>query len=196
MNNIKPLPTIFTSIDLEMAQPSGNIISVGYCIGNIYTGEILHKNNILVYQEDIITEYITKLTRITQEDVNSGIALCEAYNKLAEDHKAYNSFWNNLQWGQGDAQELKNQLKAKYSNIYDYDNNWVFGRGSFDVKKLFQVRCLIKKEKLQSGLAKALTRVGKRFQGTKHNSMDDAVNTFYIFVELLKQFENGVSNEL
>ena len=43
--------------------------------------------------------------------------------------------------------------------------------------------------KTQSGLAKSMVRLGLKFEGTKHNAMDDATNTFYIYRKLLEELK-------
>jgi len=70
----KPIE-IFTSLDLEMAQPSKKIIQIGAVVGNIVTGEILEKLSIIVNPKEQLTEFIINLTGITQEDVNNGVTL-------------------------------------------------------------------------------------------------------------------------
>src|ERR1035437_5490268 len=104
---------VFTSLDLEMNQPSGSIIQIGAVVGNIVTGEILEKLCVNVKIDEEISPFITELTGITQEDVNNGISLLEAYNLLAVLHLKYKSFCNAITWGGGDTQELFKQLKLE-----------------------------------------------------------------------------------
>ena len=62
-------------LDLEMNNPTENkeIIQIGTCIGNVNTGEVLSKKSYMIKTIEPLTEYITKLTNITQEMVNNGI---------------------------------------------------------------------------------------------------------------------------
>ena len=71
---MKPLE-IFTSLDLEMNQPSRKIISIGVVVGNIRTGNILEKLNVFVNPREKLITRIKDLTKITQEDVDSGYTL-------------------------------------------------------------------------------------------------------------------------
>lgn len=82
--------------------------------------------------------------------------------------------------GGGDGHALRSELPA--------DVPWSFGRRELDVKAVFQAYQMAKEEKVQAGLAKALTRLGLAFKGKKHRAIDDAINTFIIYHELLKKF--------
>lgn len=172
------------SLDLEMNKPSNKIIQVGFCIGNISTGEIKHTESLYINPEEKLDPFIINLTGIKQEQVDSGITLSEAYQKLADCPLSFNCFRNPITWGGGDSELLRQQLGLA-------NERYLFGRRWLDVKTIFVSRCFAKDEKHQAGLGKALTRCGLRFEGRKHNAKDDAVNTFRIYYCLLKYyFEN------
>ena len=178
-----------TSLDLEMNQPSGRIIQIGACVGDTNTGEILETLSVLVHPGigDPITEFITGLTGITQQQVDTdGTSLLEAYDILKDLHTRHQCFMNPLTWGGGDSYELKKQLERDFGWV----NNWCFGRRWIDVKTLYHTRQLARDGKVQAGLARALTKLGLQFKGRKHNAKDDAVNTFYAYLELSKVFKN------
>ena len=176
---------IFTSLDLEMNQPSGKIIQIGAVVGNITTGEILEKLCINVKIDEPVTEYITNLTGITQEDIDNGVTLLEAYEKLKEMHLKHDSFINSLCWGGGDIVELFKQL-----NIEDPESTYgVFGRRWIDVKTLFVSWRFANRKPIQGGLAKSMGKVGLSFEGRKHNAMDDALNTFRMYMAMLERFK-------
>jgi len=168
----------FMSIDLELNQPSNTIIQVGVVVGNLNSGEILREfsSNILVSEE--IAEEITQLTHITQKDVDEGNSLEKVYRYLRFLHKYYDCFRNPITWGGGDSECLRKELKLD-------EEDFVFGRRWIDAKTLFISRCLARGERTQSGLAKAMVRMGMKFEGRKHCAVDDARNTFYIYRALL-----------
>jgi inhibitor of KinA sporulation pathway (predicted exonuclease) len=173
---------VFTFIDLELNQPSGSIIQIGVCIANIKTKEILERVSILVNPFEAISPFITELTGLTQKQIDDdGIPLNEAYAKLVNLHHKYKSFRNFVQWGQGDAECIKKQMNLD-------DDSFVGGRRSIDVKTVFIAWRLSQSEKIQSGLAKSLLKLGEKFEGTKHNAESDAYNTYRIFMLLLKKF--------
>jgi len=182
----------FLSLDLESAQPSGTIIQVGACIGNLKSGEILEEYSAFIHTDEILSDFIIKLTGIKQEDVNNGIHLYQAYLRLISMFEHWNCQNRGcvLSWGGGDTQDLKNQLGLKDYNNKPEPNTWYFGRRWIDVKTLFVAHQWANEQKHQAGLAKALTKLGLQFDGRKHDALDDARNTFLIFRELIKRMSN------
>lgn len=174
---------IFTALDLEMNQPSGTIIQIGAAVGNIETGEVIETLSVIINPKENLSESIVKLTGITQEQVDSGAELREGYRQLIDLHKKHNSFINPITWGGGDSAELMDQLRKEDPS---FDHQWGFGRRWIDAKTVYVSYRLATGQKIQSGLANSLTKVGLSFRGTKHNAKDDAVNTFYMYHELLK----------
>ena len=170
------------SLDLEYNQPSKTIIQVGIAIGNLKSGEILAKQCYNIKVEEQISEFIIELTGITQEDVDNGITLDEAYKYLIKAHTDFNCFRNALTWGGGDSDDLRKALGLD-------DDRYLFGRRWIDAKTLFVSKCMAMDAKTQSGLAKSMVRLGLKFEGTKHNAMDDATNTFYIYRKLLEELK-------
>lgn len=184
--SMKPIE-VFTSLDLEMSQPSKKIIQIGACVGNINTGQIFEKLSIYVNPNEHISPYITNLTKITQQDVDNGLTLEEAYRKLQRMHENYDSFINPITWGGGDSQELLDQLKQENPNF----EGWCFGRRWIDVKTLFVSWRLANKQPIQGGLAKSMTKVGLKFFGQKHNAQSDAENTFLMYIKMLEIMKNA-----
>lgn len=181
---LKPIE-IFTSLDLEMAQPSGRIIQIGACVGNINTGEILESLSVVVNAKETLSDFILGLTGITQDQVDNGETLEEAYLKFKKMHEKYKSHPMIVQWGGGDEWELKSQLFEQGMS----KDNWVFGRTTMNVKNVYQSYCLANGAKMQSGLAKSMTKLGLKFIGRKHNAKYDAINTFLLYIELLKKLK-------
>lgn len=184
------------ALDLELNQPSGAIIQVGITIGNVYTGEILEKRGWITYVPenlDPINPFITKLTTITQEQVNNGVLLLQAYKEMTELYKKHNCTLNFVTWGGGDHRELKKQLYEQKEAVCPNDAlPWEYGHREFDVKTLFLAFAMADHKKVRSGLAKSMTRVGLAFQGTIHTAPDDAYNTFRLLIHLIRQLPKDV----
>lgn len=162
----------FAVLDLEMAQPSGKIIQIGIVIGNIQTGVVAHRQNWIVDCGESISEYITGLTGISDETVAlRGIPMAEAYEQLKMVHTHFDCFVNPIVWGGGDSGELLSQCEGK---------GWPFGHRFFDMKTLWQWKCMQEGKPIQGGLAKSMTKMGLQFQGRKHDAEDDAYNTFRV----------------
>lgn len=187
--DLKPIE-IFTALDLEMAQPSEKIIQIGACIGNISTGEIIEKLSVIVNPNEQLSDFIIGLTGITQEQVDNGVSLEEAYLKFKEMHVRNGSHPMLIQWGGGDEWKLKSDLFQAGMN----KEHWVFGRTTMNVKNVYQSYCLANGIKMQSGLAKSMTKLGLKFSGRKHNAEDDSINTLKIFMELLKKLNKCTQN--
>lgn len=181
---------ILTSLDLELNQPTGSIIQVGWCIGNTLDGSILERRQIIINLIEAIDPFITKLTGITQEQVNSGDSLREAYRMLSADHVKHKSFMNPLTWGGGDSWELKKQLAAQFTAGEPLDD-WCFGRRWIDAKTLYVSWRIANGKPIQGGLSKAMSRIELQFKGHSHRADWDAYNTFVIYCELLKRLEEG-----
>lgn len=176
---------IFTSLDLEMNQPSQTIIQIGAVVGNIRTGEILEKLCVNVKTDEQISPFITELTGIKQEDVDNGVPLLEAFEQLKLLHLKHKSFINACTWGGGDTQELIKQVRT----IDPITPINIFGRRWIDVKTLFVSWRLANGKPIQGGLAKSMLKVGLKFEGRKHNSCDDSLNTFRLYCTMLKLFK-------
>lgn len=177
---------IFTAIDLELNQPSGLIISIGYAIGNIYTGDIIESDDLFVSIPEPVSPRIVELTGITDEILNEkGQPLFVQYTKLAVTHTLHNSFINPITWGGGDSSEIMEQLKKQPDHF-----EWVFGRRWIDAKTVYVSKQLAGQKDFKGGLAKSMQKVGLKFEGTKHRSKDDAINTFRMYHHLLKQFKD------
>jgi len=180
----------FTSIDLELDQPSNRIIQLGAVIGNMNTGEILEKVSYIIKYPDKLNPFIVTLTGITDELIaTEGIDLHDAYLQLKELHKKHNCYMNPITWGGGDSAELKAELETDPRFI---PTEWCFGRRWIDCKTVFLTLAFGAELKTQSGLAKSMVRSGLRFNGRKHWATDDALNTFILYRHLVKSMPKGI----
>lgn len=171
------------SLDLEFNQPSQKIIQIGAVCGDAKSGAILDTFSVIVNPEEPLNPYIIALTGITEEQIlREGVSLLDGYLLLKEFYnKNKPEIRNPITWGGGDPQELRKQLGMD-------EDNFIFGRRWIDTKTIFQAYRLSQDEKIQAGLAKAMTRVGLQFKGRKHNAKDDALNTLVLYSFLLKKF--------
>jgi inhibitor of KinA sporulation pathway (predicted exonuclease) len=178
---------VFTFVDLEMNQPSGKIIQIGAVVANIRTGEVLERLSAIVNPFEPLNPFIIELTGITEERINNeGIMLEEAYIKLWEMHKKHGSFINPVTWGGGDVVEILEQMKGN-STLTDFPPN--FGRRWIDVKTIFVSWRFANRQPIQGGLGRSMVKVGLKFEGRKHDALDDAFNTFRMYMRMLKLFK-------
>lgn len=188
---MKPIE-IFTSLDLEFNQPSGKIIQIGACVGNIVTGQVFDKLSVFVNPHEHLNPFITELTKIKDSDVRNAGTVEEGYRKLQRMHENYSAFINPLTWGGGDSQFLKEQLIAENPHF----DGWCFGRRWIDVKTLFISWRFANAQPIQGGLARSMVKVGLAFNGQKHDAKDDAINTFHMYRAMLAKLKiNGTEFE-
>ncbi|MHB0929147.1 MAG: exonuclease domain-containing protein [Candidatus Nanopelagicales bacterium] len=167
------------ALDLEMNQPSGKIIQIGACVGDITTGEVLSVFSAFVHPYEAINPRITTLTGITNKDMATATPLAGSVAQLESWLLPYEATraLNPLTWGGGDSIILREQLNTD-------DDRWVFGRRWLDVKTLFVAWRLSQQKTGEGGLARSMTKLRLAFEGRKHNAQDDAVNTFRMFMAL------------
>lgn len=163
------------TIDLEMNQPSGKIIQLGYCIHNVKTGHRIRRCSIFVNPQEPLNPEITILTGITEIEIEKyGETLKDAYNYMVKEMKDNSVGKHPIEWGL-DHFELRNQLNIEW-------DDYVFSRRGIDVKSLYQAYAMSRPQgKTVAGLAKALEVLGSPFEGEQHRAMIDAENTFKAF---------------
>ena len=174
-----------TALDLEMNQPSGKIIQIGAVIGDTDTGEISQRLRIYVNPGEPIAPFITELCDITQKEIDDqGIPLYDAYLQLKEFHLKYSTFLNCLTWGGGDSQAIYDQLTL------DQRDEGCFGRRWIDAKTIYVSEQIARGQPVQGGLAKVMTKYNLKFNGRKHDALDDAENTFRLYHDMLVRMRN------
>jgi len=172
-------------LDLELNQPSTKIIQVGYVIAN--PNEWLIKRSIYVNPHEKLDPRIIDLTGITQEQVDFGFELSDAYQEICRDVVSFGCFINPVTWGGGDSEHLKKELGK--------GDEFIFGRRWIDAKTLFVAWALANGKPPMGGLSSSLKKFRLKFEGKRHDALDDAYNTMRIFWELLKYFEPSRTGE-
>ena len=197
-------PTNFTFLDLEMNQPSGNIIQVGAVTGDVITGVVLEQLRLYVQVNEPLDPEISQLTRITQAQLDEkGIPLIDAYKQVAAQHRRHNTWNSPVTWGGDDANYLLDRVfgqlgvgltgaNTKERLMSELGVPWVFGRRSLDIKQVYQIWGLANGHKMQGGLARCMTRLGMNFRGTKHDALDDSINTFRLTCALMGRLRGGL----
>lgn len=178
--------------DLELHNEGGNaecgeIIQLGWCIFNTATNDILEVGGNYVITNKQLSEYIIKLTGITEQTISEqGVSLGTAYlnmltaiSKYKQDNKI---FIQPVCWGD-DVTELRQELETQYKEC-----PWSFGRNFCNLKAMYQFMSIAKQKKHQAGLTSALKNMGLRFEPwdglTKHNAMADAYNTARLYLAI------------
>lgn len=184
---------LVVAIDLEMNQPSNKIIELGYTIGDLGTGEVKLKKGIIVNCGEILNPDIIKLTHITQEMVDMGVSVDQAYSEFIQDCQSLQVHRQPVVWGGGDARTLKQQVwEADKSKLLS--PNWSLGHTEMNIKNVVQAILGAHNAKTQGGLSRSMGKFGCRFQGVKHRAIDDSYNTFVLYLELLNRLKSVTVN--
>ena len=184
--------TNYFALDLELNNKNDGsvpkIIQVGVAIGNPTKPDDIKTFNWYLNPEEPIVPFITKLTGITDEIVQTkSVSRQTLANEFGALIRCYDCFPNPVTWGQGDANELKEEFAQR--NI-DFP---FFGRRIFDIKTIYVFNQMVNGKTPSGGLRKSMNSYGLKFQGTPHNAEYDALNTLRFFFKLLerqKQFED------
>lgn len=171
------------SLDLEMNQPSGKIIQVGYSIWDTVKDEIIPYPSRYIAIDEELDERIIKLCHINVDKYHKEkINLHHAYEEMAEYYKMHECKLNVITWGGGDTQYLREQLNMQ-------DKRWVFGRRWIDTKTIAQTYFVANGISFPGGLAKSMLKLGLKFKGTKHDAADDAYNTLVTYRHLFNKLK-------
>jgi inhibitor of KinA sporulation pathway (predicted exonuclease) len=176
------------SLDLELNKHPTQIIQVGMVVGSLQTGEILEKVGCFIKISNPLDPFITSLTNITEDDLRDGGSILDAYNELIRLKTQYQCYGHCLQWGGGDIECLQKEITLTSGDM----SLWPFGHRYVDAKTVFQTLMIANDKKPQAGLAKALTKLGLQFKGSKHNAVDDAYNTFVLYYNILNRLKGIV----
>lgn len=185
----------YFALDLELNNKNdgstSRIIEVGVAIGSPLRPAEIKKLNWYLDPQEPITPFISGLTGITEEVIREkAVSHTQVAKELGALIDVYNCFPNPVTWGQGDAQELKNEFSERGIEFR------YFGRRIFDVKTIFVYHQMAQGKTPSGGLKKALGAYNLKFEGQPHRAADDACNTLRLFLHLLsreREIRNHVS---
>lgn len=150
------------------------IIEIGMTPIDTKYGDILETKNIIVKPEySKISEFCTKLTTLTQEDVDSGISFKDACNTLINEYNSKRYIW--ASYGNYDKHQFYEQCERE--NI-----EYPFTKAHINVKLLFAIKYSLKRE---VGMDRALKLLGMPLIGTHHRGGDDSRNIASILLKIL-----------
>ena len=166
-------------VDLEMAQPSRKIIQIGAVCMNLKTGFILSQFNQYVNPEEELSEYIIKLTGISQKQVDTGFKIQDALT----------DFWawtkdNNCKAVQAWGSDVWELIEESKSNMIVYPHI-----RSYNIKELATVvKSALPNSASKGGLLATMQTFGLTFEGRQHNALTDAINTAKLLFFIKEQF--------
>jgi inhibitor of KinA sporulation pathway (predicted exonuclease) len=188
-------------LDAEYNQPSRKTIQIGAAVFNPRNAACLERLTLYVNPGEPITPEITKLTGVRDQDVANGMSIIEAYDELKRFHARHKCFKNPLVWGSGfrnDSQHIYHEyLQAKGLSIDDsflQEENFM-GFRVLDVKTIYQSVQIFENSKHGGGLKESMARFGLEFEGSSHDALNDALNTFRFWYHLMRIFHDGTKNK-
>ena len=156
------------------------IIEIGVCVLDIATGERSGKRSLLVRPErSAISPFCTRLTTLTQEQVEQGVSFAEAIEILRREYRPAERTW--ASYGDYDRIALQRQCEQR-GVIYP------FGRTHLNVKNLLAISFNLPRE---VGLDRATAMCGLNLEGTHHRGDDDAWNIAALLAVLLECTRKG-----
>jgi inhibitor of KinA sporulation pathway (predicted exonuclease) len=163
----------------EGAPPVGQeneIIEIGLCVLDVAMAQRLEKRSILVRPEHSrVSDFCTKLTTLTQAQVDSGVSFKEACAILKKEYEAKDRIW--ASFGDYDRRQFEKQCQA-------YKIGYPFGPRHLNVKSLFAMLHALPEE---IGMAETLQALKLPLEGTHHRGDDDAWNIAAILSNILLQ---------
>ncbi len=156
-----------------------DIIEIGLCILDVATAARVESRSILVIPErSKVSEYCTRLTTLTQEQVETGVTFAEACAILKREFMTKERWW--ASYGDYDRRQFERQCQAL--NV-----GYPFGPGHINVKSLFAIVFALPHE---VGLDEALSLMQLPLEGTHHRGVDDAWNIGNVLSRLVAQFRH------
>ena len=160
--------------DSQYQKENSEIIEIGVALIDFSQRKVVDKAQYIIKpKKSKVSEYCTKLTGITQEQVDKeGIDLMRASKLIRKKFNPTHIGWG--AWGD-DKTMLTNECELKKA-IFPFNDTY------FDLGYLFTLKNGNNKK---WNLEKALKKEGLEFIGNAHSGVDDAVNTARLFIKYL-----------
>ncbi|SER32578.1 Inhibitor of the KinA pathway to sporulation, predicted exonuclease [Lentzea xinjiangensis] len=150
----------------EGSPPPGEvseIIEIGVCPLEVGSGRRGERRSVLVRPaRPSVSPFCTRLTTLTQADVDGGIPFAEACALLRKEFRSDRRVW--ASYGDYDRRMFERQCA-------DFGVKYPFGPRHINVKTLFALVHALPRE---IGMAEAVRLTGQELDGTHHRGHDDA----------------------
>ena len=173
----------YVALDLEYNQPSGTIIQVGVAIGSASQNQqqyIVRQWSLQI--DEPVSEFITQLTGITNEDCSAGVSLAQCAQELGDLLRQQEVFVNPVTWGGGDSADLLRAFSDAQIEFHHFGRRWIDVKTWTTLLSLARTRTSTVQH---GGLSKAMARYKLQFIGKAHRADVDAFNTLRLFFAIL-----------
>ena len=158
---------------------ANDIVEIGLAPLEIATGRRLEKRSLLVRPErSSVSPFCTRLTTLTQEQVDGGMAFKDACRILEDEYLSGQRLW--ASFGDYDRRQFEKQCREQ-------GVRYPFGSSHLNVKTLFAVTRGLPSE---VGLPQAMALLGLKIEGIHHRGHDDAWNIAAVLWETLKRMRS------
>ncbi|WP_405493687.1 exonuclease domain-containing protein [Nocardia sp. NBC_00511] len=163
----------------EGPNPAGQpneIIEIGVGVLDLETRVRVSKHSILVRPErSTVSEFCTRLTTLTPEQVADGISFAQACELLRREFRADSRAW--ASWGDYDRKQFHRQCEAT-------GVRYPFGSRHTNAKLAFSAA---RDTRRRFGMAEALQVAGLPLEGTHHRGGDDAWNIAALIADMVEK---------
>lgn len=175
--------TTVNIVDVEATCWEGNppagqeqeIIEIGLCTLDVGSAAPLEHEGLLIKPlRSTVSDFCTRLTTLTQEQVDQGIPFRDACARLRERYHSQRRVW--MSYGDFDRLQFERQCRS-------FGVEYPFGRRHLNVKTWLALVLGLRRE---VGMAEALERLKLPLLGTHHRGGDDARNIACIVAALLR----------
>lgn len=160
----------------EKKAPAGQeneIIEIGICTLDIQSGQRLEQESIIVKpSKSKVSPFCTRLTGLTQEQVDRGMRFERACLLLRKKYQSKRRIW--ASYGDYDRHMFEHQCQERHIK-YPFSSH-------INIKSLYAMLMGLPKE---LSLSDALEHMGVEFEGTPHRGRDDAWNEAMILSKLI-----------
>lgn len=156
------------------AGQTGEIIEIGACLLDVKTLARSAKESILVRPtRSCVSPFCTRLTSLTQEQVDGGIPFEQACSRLYKEYQSGDRTW--ASYGDFDRRQFERQCQ-------ETGVRYPFSKTHLNIKNLL---ALALNEPYELGMDRALARLDLPLEGTHHRGVDDAWNIAALLAWLL-----------
>jgi len=156
------------------------IIEIGLCTLEVASGDRRDRESLLVRPErSSVSAFCTRLTTLTQDQVDRGMGFAEACGVLTERYGSRQRTW--ASYGDYDRRQFERQCASR-------GLAYPLGPTHLNVKNLLALGLGLRRE---VGMAEALRLVDLPLEGTHHRGGDDAWNIAGILAVLLRRLRSS-----
>lgn len=178
--------------DGRMKKSHREIISVGLVVcDKKFNIKKRYYSVIKPVENPILTEYCTKLTNITQNEINRGYDCNEVFGNIKKIIYKY-SIEQIFSYGNMDKQCILYTIKWRKKHNYKCNNLYMVCNLIYDIRPLI-LNCVKGNLRRSPGLKEIATKLNIEINDNIHNSMDDALLLLKIYKKIYSNRDSDLT---